>query len=160
MHTVELSKMEIEHLNQIDVPIMEEMEAIYGPEISAGAIARLPASRSYTLAVDGEVAAIGGLTEIYRGLAEAWLFSDRTIAERVRKSFFKKISDALDILAEGLGCHRVQASAVVGDAQACRFLEHLGFSHEGIMRRYGPKREDFFRYAKLYGDEEWLAEQE
>jgi len=46
---------------------------------------------------------------------------------------------------------RVQATADLSVPETVRFLEHLGFEREGVLRAYGPQGQDMAMYAVIPG---------
>ena len=46
-------------------------------------------------------------------------------------------------------CRRLEATVKKGFTPGCRWLELLGFEHEGPLRGYGPDGSDYVRYARV-----------
>lgn len=51
--------------------------------------------------------------------------------------------------AERAGLRRIEAQADAGFRPACRFLEALGFTPEGLMRAWSPDGRDHWLYARV-----------
>ena len=107
------------------------------------------ASKCAWSAVDGDVLlGCAGIMRLWPGLGYAWALL--TPAGRQRPLVVTRL--VRQGLAEAMQrekYHRVQADAIKKHKEACRWLEVLGFTKEGIMRRYGADGEDFVRYVRF-----------
>lgn len=89
-----------------------------------------------------------GLVEMWPGVARVWsLFSEALLADHPRVLSLHAKRDLR--LADQFGLHRIEATCSAGHAAGSRFLEWLGFSQEGLMRRYSLNGEDVYLYARV-----------
>ena len=104
-------------------------------------------SIAITIMIDDIPVACGGVHEVFKGSGVAWAWIDknipkacvRRVAMLLRKHFHEKV--------ERHGFHRIQADVEVGLEKAERFVRFLGFESEGIMKAFGPDKQDYERYA-------------
>jgi hypothetical protein len=103
---------------------------------------------AYTITIDGEVAACAGLVLLGWSRAEAWtLFS--SIFKSNYRACYKIIKSKLEELIELNFLRRVQSLADPEYKEGIRFLEHLGFEKEGLLRKYGPNGEDLIMFGRI-----------
>ncbi len=98
-----------------------------------------------------EAIAIGGVSILWPGVGEAFIFA----SELIKKNqcwFHKKIVRQIIAIEEEHGLHRIQASVRVGNLQAQKWIERLGFKSEGEMKKFGPDKTDCIRYARVSND--------
>ena len=100
-----------------------------------------------TFEVDGKVALVGGFIEIWPGTAEVWL----KLSEDFKHSsaIVVMIRKRLDAWIGEQGFDRVQALCKRNWMEGRRFLEWLGMSYEGTLRKMGPHGEDQTLYARV-----------
>lgn len=92
---------------------------------------------------DGRIIACAGVAQIGFGMGTLWAF----LAANSGRHFIR-LDRCVRRLLEVPKLRRIEASADASFAPACRWLELLGFSGEGVMRMYGPNGEDCVRYAR------------
>jgi RimJ/RimL family protein N-acetyltransferase len=101
--------------------------------------------------VDDRLAGCAGLLPLWPGVAEAWLAP--TALGRAYPVFLcRSVRNVLRMAVRDWGLWRVQADVVADHGAGIAFVERLGFRPESVMRRYGPKGEDFLRYAMFPGE--------
>jgi hypothetical protein len=98
---------------------------------------------------DGTVLACAGITLIWPGLGEAWLLVKPDVARRYPVALYKAIVAGLHEMAATHHLRRVQAVVIAGYLEGERLAAHLGFTEEGLMRRYDVLGRDCVRYAWL-----------
>ena len=103
---------------------------------------------SYTMTVDGEIAVCAGLVLLGWNRAEAWTLLSSVFTKHYR-TCFREIKKRLSLLIEESFIRRVQATAVPHYEEGIRFLEHLGFEQEGLLRKYGPNGEDLIMFGRI-----------
>lgn len=94
--------------------------------------------------VDGRIIASAGIAQIGFGMGALWAF---LAADSGRQ--FVKLDRCTRRMLEIPKFRRIEASADASFMPACRWLELLGFTAEGVMRKYGPSGEDCIRYARV-----------
>ena len=104
---------------------------------------------AYTGYEDNKVIGVGGLVEIYPHLAEAWIVLLRNrglpglaYTRKILKMWNK-------ILVDHPRFERIQATVNEDFKEGIRFLDYLGFVNEGLMKKFGPDKSNFFRYAYI-----------
>ena len=102
---------------------------------------------AWTLRINGVLIGCAGLMLLdWPGVAHAWMLPSPALAQH------PKISLTLlrQKLEETIRTHqlvRIQAEVQTTFTTGRRFIESLGFEHEGDMRRFGPDGSTFSRYA-------------
>lgn len=102
---------------------------------------------AYTLFKDGEIVTIGGVAKLWKGVGEAWALVSQPVKHPVL--FHKTIKTMLDFIIKNERLHRVQAVVFVNNIAGHRWIESLGFQGEGILKKYGPDKQDAVRYARV-----------
>jgi len=103
---------------------------------------------AYTLAIKDEIILCGGVMLIGWQRGEAWTL----FAKNFRKYPISCFKACKWVIAEAIREHklrRVQAVIEPCIDRAREFIERLGFTQEGTLRRFGPEGEDFAMYAKI-----------
>lgn len=93
----------------------------------------------------------GGIVVPYTGLGEAWLIAG-PLAPHHAVAVCRACRSGLDELALGLGLVRIQAMVLRHWEPGHRFLEHLGFTRECLVRKYGLHGADMYLYAMFPGE--------
>jgi hypothetical protein len=102
---------------------------------------------AWTGLIEGRVAGCGGMVILWPGTAEAWsVFADWTAA--YRRTMLCTCRRAMDSAAREYGLRRVQATLRTDLPDS--WLRHLGFTREGLMRRYCVDGCDAAIWARLY----------
>jgi|SRR5215469_3624610 len=86
----------------------------------------------------------GGFRRYWSGVFEAWLAvksSDIAYQHKIQmvrfiKQRFKELS-----------AHRIQATISSKRIVDIDFIQYLGFQREGMLRKYGPDKSDYYLYA-------------
>lgn len=103
---------------------------------------------SWSVEVDGTIAASAGLVPLWAGVCEAWMIAGDDVAKhRIKVS--RKMRTMLGDVMRQQGFYRAQANIHHKFERAIRLAEWLGFENEGLMRRFGVEGADYFRYAKV-----------
>lgn len=97
-----------------------------------------------------ELVAIGGISILWQGVGEAYIFgTDRKREHRLW--FTKQVIQKLNLVVAEMKLHRVQAAVHADDKVALDWIlqKRLGFEVEGVMMKYGPDGADYIRVAKV-----------
>lgn len=95
-------------------------------------------------------AAVGGVTEVRRGVWSAWCYTTNRFPE-VAREVTAHARKAFATLELGGHCHRMEAISWEGHTQAHRWLgHHLGFELEGRLAAYGRDQEDYLMYVRIH----------
>ena len=103
---------------------------------------------AYTLIIDNQIVGSAGviLQEWQRG--EAWMLIS-TLFYKYPKTTFKVIKHTLRKIIKEHDLRRVQSLIAPHIETHQRFIERLGFRHEGLMRAYGPRGENYLMYSRI-----------
>ena len=92
------------------------------------------------------IAAIGGISLLWDGVAEAW-FVLGVKGQEFPYRMAKIVKKMIMTMIEENNLFRLQASICSNDEKAVRFIKWLKFEEEGIMKKFGPDGADYIRYA-------------
>lgn len=84
----------------------------------------------------------------WKGFGECWLVPSIHV-KRYAKSVYKTAVEFIADTTEKLGLYRVQAVIMADNPVHVRWIERLGFEREGLMRKFGPNKEDKYLYARV-----------
>ncbi|MCF1458349.1 MAG: GNAT family N-acetyltransferase [Shewanella sp.] len=94
---------------------------------------------------------IAGLEPIWEGRWAAWLYPSESFKRHYR-SVFKATVQILDKFFSEYEVRRLEATVPVNFPEGRRWLEHLGFDVEGMLRRYDLDGEAHYQYSKVDWD--------
>jgi ribosomal protein S18 acetylase RimI-like enzyme len=103
---------------------------------------------AYTLLSTEGIVCIGGVAPTGLGVGSAWSVTSELVT-KYPKAYYKGTRDFLNAIISDWKLHRVQATAIVDNAAAIRWLRHLGFEREGLMKKYGADKRDHYLYARV-----------
>ncbi len=106
-----------------------------------------------TMLIDEKPVAIFGVSPLWKGCAQAWSYieNEEIAGDFGATRYLLDLSkELISVSQELLALHRLQMSVQAAFEPAIRFAEHLGFSREARMARYGPDGEDHYLYAKVW----------
>ena len=91
----------------------------------------------------------GGIILCWPGVGAAWMnVSDG--AARHMLWITRTAKRVLSDIARTHKLHRVEAAVLADNIRNCRWIEALGFTHEGgVARRYTPDGRDAVRYERV-----------
>ncbi len=97
---------------------------------------------------DGAIVACGGVMPVEGSpIGDFWALTSALLAD-FPLAFLRTARDLLQT-AEEHGLVRLQALVLPENGPAIRFIEHLGFRREGLLRRCGPNLMDRYLYARV-----------
>ncbi len=136
----------VEHLNQIDPAGGKDIILmVKGSIIQADKSGNMI---GFSLVHEQKIIAIGGIYDLWPGVGEAISFMSED-AFKYPKSLFSAFSRGLSAGIKIKKYWRVQAMVKAGFDEGTRFIEHLGFEQEGLMRKWAPDGTDFYIYARV-----------
>jgi hypothetical protein len=149
MNDTQMSAIEFElkHLQEIDAPspmkeVLSELGWTFAPQTIASC------SGVVSLMVQDKVVAIIGSLELWPGVCEIWSIISQDISE-YRMSFCRWAKKLLTALEKEKRYHRIQLRAI-DDAVHTNFCLWLGFTYEGTMKMYGPDKQNYIIWAKVF----------
>ncbi len=105
-------------------------------------------SIAYSFYHHGNLIFCGGIFLHYAGFGEAWLLCSPE-AETLPKGMFKLTRDGLEKIIKDYKLFRVQATVRCDWKQAQKFIRKLGFTPEGVLRKYGIDQSNYMMYARI-----------
>lgn len=93
-----------------------------------------------------QIIGIAGATRVNDNTCEVWIILDECSKRYIREIYFYAVK-SLDDLQRYY--ERIQAIVRTDWPVAIRFMERLGFVKEGLMRKFGPDRDDFYLYGRI-----------
>jgi len=103
---------------------------------------------AFTAIEDGYLIASGGIQPLWKGVGEGWFVASTNMPKK-KLNIIRMIKDNFDVIIDDNSLFRVQAGVRSDWPAAMRFAEFFGFEHEGIMRKYGPDGQDYYRMARI-----------
>jgi len=100
---------------------------------------------------DGRILACAGLMVQVPWVADGWMLPT-PLVRQYPLAFHKTVRDAFGQLVAGLRLTRVQVAVDAGIASRCAWIERMGFTKEGTMRKFGPHGETMHLYAIFPGE--------
>lgn len=96
--------------------------------------------------IDGEIAAVGGVIPLYRGVGTLWSY----ISDRMRghgMELVKFLRREIPKVMDNLGMHRLHVTVQCHLDEYVRFSHLLGFKTESIMEAASPDGRDMYMMA-------------
>ena len=103
--------------------------------------------KGFVVEQDGEAIAIGGISQLWRGVGEAWVLAS-SIEMPVK--FHRLAKRVIHDLAREMGIHRVHVHSFATDTRVHRWLELLGFEREGKRKGWFFDGRDAIAFALLF----------
>lgn len=132
-----------EHLHTLN---LQSAQALFGPLLTDAEYGKSleAAGNAFTGIVDGETIICSGVVEQWQNRAIAWAL----ISENSGKHFVaihKAVSRFLKV------CDYKRVEAYVDDRfeQGYRWMDMLGFKHEGLMTAFSPNGSNMHLYSKV-----------
>lgn len=102
----------------------------------------------YSVFVDDELLLVGGVINLWPGVAESWLIGT-TLTEKYPIAFYKVVQFIHDEMVEHYNLHRIQCTCWEGYERSLKWLDKMGFSVEGFLRSYSPSKKGYYLLAKV-----------
>ena len=104
---------------------------------------------SVTIIMDGQPILCFGFIPLWPGVAEAWMLFDEQIRSRIIP-FGRGAFRIFSLIATVLELQRLQMFVSSDNNLSIRFAEFCKFNQEGLLKKYGPDKKDYYIYARLY----------
>jgi RimJ/RimL family protein N-acetyltransferase len=150
---VEIVPLQKEHIFELMAGDLTEGTLIKDPEmVQSAADAYMSSGPAFSAFYDGTLVACCGILIIWKGVGTAWVLFKKEAAEvhELRKAAYEKVTQYMVFLINDLQLHRVQAHCCSETPDAVRYLEGLGFEREGVMKKYGMDKSDYYLYAMTF----------
>lgn len=101
---------------------------------------------TWTLCHNEKVLACGGFVKIWNGVYEVWIYTkdyETFLHNKIKiiKKFYHELNK--------LSWHRIHAPVSFDTRNHKKLMELLGFSPEGLLRKYGPDKKDHIIYSMV-----------
>jgi len=93
-----------------------------------------------------------GVQEIWPGIGEGWLITDKMV-EQLVVTLTRSTTRYFNLIAIERRLHRIQLTINTNDLLAVRWAHALKFTNEGLMRKYGPDGADYLMMSKVFENE-------
>jgi len=135
----------IEHFDALELkpgsPVSRERRPLFEIFAKAG-----PARTMF----DGDlvIGCSGILCGAWKGIGEVWSIPSVHVP-KYPKSVYKEAMIFINESIEALDLYRLHTTIREEDTTAIRWIEKLGFQREGLMRQFGPWKENHYMYARI-----------
>ena len=106
---------------------------------------RLTKGPAYTIVANSDLVACAGVLPLWKGVGEGWAVTSNLV-EKYPVFFAKTVWAKITEIIEVMQLIRLQTLVDCDHVVSQNWLDRMGFTNEGIMRKYLGGR-DFFRYA-------------
>ena len=96
--------------------------------------------------LDGQILGSAGIAILWKGVGEAWVWVPDEVV-RHPLFFHRSIKTMMAEVKRAKRLVRIQTTVQVRDVTANSWIKRLGFTAEGVMRRFSADGEDAIRYA-------------
>jgi len=104
---------------------------------------------SYTL-LDGDRPIIsGGVAIMWRGVGDSWMLVSKYV-KKYPLSVYKTVSSIMEDIIERQKLYRIQTVIKEDDSTAINWIERLGYTREGVLRQFGPDRQNYLMYGRIF----------
>ncbi len=105
-------------------------------------------AQAVTIMQDGKILMMCGFINLWPGTAELWLIPT-TYALDCPIVFSKSVKNMIELMAESLRLHRMQATVIDDDSHS-NFMDFLGFEKEGLLKQYSDAKENYIPWARIF----------
>lgn len=144
--TVNVARATIEDIKKA----VKESKTIHmGEDIEEGLKRCLELGRAYTVrSGHGEILAVIGGTLYWPGVATLSAIIT-TVMPNYPLATTKAVSHCIACAMNDLDLHRVEIQVKSSYVSGQQWAQLLGFEAEGILKKYGPNKEDYTMYARV-----------
>jgi hypothetical protein len=96
----------------------------------------------------GDIVACLGAYPYWPGMIEMWAVTGE-LCDKYPIAFDRAALDYIETVERIYEPHRIQANVDAGYSANMKWMEHLGFESEGLMRKFSVDGRDYVRYAKI-----------
>jgi hypothetical protein len=104
----------------------------------------------FAVCVDGKPMTCFGVVPLWKGVGEIWMIPDKFMLSKFKTKFHKGAFKFMLTTAKQLKLHRIQCTVKSNNTRAIKWIESMKFLKEGIVKQYGPDKEDYIMYARLF----------
>ncbi len=135
----------IEHLKLMDI---DNSRLVLGLDETMKRYKKVNGTAYTLFRNDGVALGCGGIEDMWTGVGEAWIIlsnESMNSSLMVARNIDKKLAE----FADTGKYHRIQVMVLRGFDAAIKLARFLGFKHEGLLKQYGPEREDYHMMSIL-----------
>jgi len=106
-------------------------------------------NKSFTAITDEGIVCSGGIVPVWEGVYEGWVMGS-DLMNKYKLSSARIIKWGLDKLIIENKMNRLQTAVLKDYSIGHQFAKWLGLEEEGLMRKYGVDKKDYYRYARIF----------
>ena len=91
-----------------------------------------------------------GIVPQWPGVAELWLIPDRKLIQKWRLKFHKGAKKFMELAADELNLHRLHVTVSANNVRSVKWIEHIYFKREGVLKKYSFNKKDMIMYSRLF----------
>jgi len=101
----------------------------------------------------GDIACCFGILPLWEGVYEAWLLPCKDLTKNKFK-FHRASLKFFEYVAKRLNIHRLQINVSSQNCLAYKWAKKCYFTEEGLLRKFGPDKTDFYIMSRLFNNKE------
>lgn len=104
---------------------------------------------AYTL-FDGDRPIVSaGVAIMWPGVGESWMIVSKYI-KKYPLSVYKSVSQIMNGIIKQMQLYRIQTVIKEDDDVAIVWIERLGYTREGVLRQFGPDKQNYLMYGRIF----------
>lgn len=103
---------------------------------------------AYTVFYDDIAIFAGGVVLFPWGMGDAWLLTQKKAFD-YKKTFCSIVMAKLANIILSNDLSRVSMLVEAEDNKAKKFASFLGFNEEGLLKKYGPLKKNYYQFARI-----------
>lgn len=135
------------HLQLIEMRDIERVQIAADPKSSQKFEALDASHQGGTLFHDGRIVAFIGFFEMWPGVFEVWAWPS-VYVEQYATIYLRTVKRFVGDIEKTFNPHRLQTTALADDTHD-KWMEFLGFQHEGYLKQYSIDRRDYRIWARV-----------
>lgn len=104
----------------------------------------------YTVLDKGKPIVCFGIVPQWPGVAELWLIPDRKLIQKWKLKFHKGAKKFMELAADELNLHRLHVTVSANNVRSVKWIEHIYFKREGVLKKYSFNKQDMIMYSRLF----------
>tara|TARA_R100000773_G_C4194771_1_gene99362 strand:- start:216 stop:713 length:498 start_codon:yes stop_codon:yes gene_type:complete len=91
-----------------------------------------------------------GVVPLWPGVAELWLIPDTKLIQKWKLKFHKGARKFMELAADELNLHRLHVTVSAQNVRSVKWIEHIYFKREGLLKKYSFNKKDMIMYSRLF----------
>ena len=104
----------------------------------------------FTVLDNGRPIVCFGIVPQWPGVAELWLIPDMRLMRKWKLKFHKGSLKFMELAADELNLHRLHVTVSAQNVRAVKWIEHIYFKREGVLKKYSFNKKDMIMYSRLF----------